>query len=135
MGQAAEVLRNVLFIPREFLALGTLSMVELLERSGYVRVANKPSAEEISAAIATHPDCVDDWLLHSSNQRSSGWYFAKYPLGYEVGLLLGAEKKFVSFHSDATEACALYVKEELQTLENIVRGIPAFHREHVEGSF
>ena len=92
----------------------------LLIVSGYREHRSSITVEKIRDHVTKHPSLIGDWIGYSENKRtSSGWYFsADSPHGPFV---LGrcptsgparTEKTF----SDGTEACAHYIKHELESI-------------------
>lgn len=116
----AEVVLKLIHIPREFHRRGNVSMLHLVEESGYCEVHDQVSTEEIGKALAVEPECVGEWLQESEDQRTSeGWYFMQDDKGrYIVGYYDNVNKlKFYTptKYSDPLEACSNFIKKKAET--------------------
>ncbi len=114
---------------------GHLSMVAILERSGYLRRPDEITEAVLEQYLREHPGLVDSWLLHSMDSHGSAWYFKStigYPDGEETKQLLndpdhvwivgcqptGQAKEF----KDGFRACAVYVKKRAERLRVLSEG-------------
>ena len=129
--QTSDVVEAVCRMAQEHKQQGHLSMVAILEKSGY----SKHSAEITEAALEQylrqHPELVDTWLLHSMDNRASpAWYFKSasgdsnqqearqlledpgqvWIVGRQPG---GQAREF----RDGYRACAVYVKKRAERLK------------------
>jgi hypothetical protein len=97
-----------------------MSPYALMAESGFREHRVAIDVEKIRRHVAAHPKLVGDWMGYSENKRvSSGWYFSAdsadgpYVVGYfPTSDPSKTEKKF----SDEVEACANYIKRELESI-------------------
>ena len=110
------------------------SPCDLLLDSGYLHHGNEITEEMILDHVRAHRDLIADWLAYSINKRvSSGWYFSAevatgpFVVGYSPGHSPG--RASMRQFEDGAEACALYIKCELEGTASSARAIPRA-REH-----
>jgi hypothetical protein len=98
----------------------SMSPHALLTASGYREHCDSITVEKIREHVARHPELVGEWVAYSENKRtSSGWYLAADSAHgpFELGWFptcdpAKSEKTF----TDGVEACALYIKHELESI-------------------
>ena len=91
----------------------------LLEASGYLEHRRAIDVVAIRKHVAAHPELVGRWFGYSDDKRvSSGWYFsADSPQGpFVVGYFPSDPKKPETTYSDGVEACAMFIKHELESI-------------------
>ncbi len=108
---------------RDFYRLGNVSMIGLLESSGYLSCPGVVAEELLERAFAGQPELIDAWVVESQNKRTSeGWYIrgieespggAIWEVGYHPH---GARRTF----SNRARACAFYVKADVEHLRSII---------------
>ncbi len=87
----ADIVEAVCRMALERRRQGHLSMVAILERSGYLRCPGEITEAVLEEYLREHSDLVGSWLLHSMDSRGSTWYFKSasgYPDGEEAKQLL-----------------------------------------------
>ena len=115
-----KMLDNIVFLPRQFNTDRNISVYNLLKRSGYFDFANDISTNDIKNAINKRPDVVEDWLNWSENKRvSQGWFFKNDSEKYIVDYFPYKTNVKRSAISDAYEACAIFIKNEIEDIRNI----------------
>ena len=106
-------------MPKDFRDRGNISMVGLLEESGYLESSDKITEEALEDYFKENNELIEDWLLESMDTRSSpAWYF-KSPTDHTR-----ADNWTVGFYPDGDiykfnegyKACAFYVKRFLEKL-------------------
>ncbi len=133
----SDVVAAVCRMAEERKRQGHLSMVAILEKSGYLRRPEEMTEAVLEGYLRGHPDLVDSWLLHSMDSRGSGWYFKSasgYPQGEEARRLLqdpdhvwivgrqpGRSAREIK---DGFRACAVYVKKRAERLRALSRVAP-----------
>jgi hypothetical protein len=111
-----DVVVKVCFIPADFHRRGDVSVVYLLEESGYDTVRDAITVPILQQHLQGQPSLIDDWAGYSEDKRcSSGWYFddGRYSTGYfssEAGR--SREQVF----TERTQACAEFIKHELESI-------------------
>jgi hypothetical protein len=113
---------NVVRLPRRFAARDDVSMFTLLVESGYLvhHAAIDPAV--IRESLVREVGCVDDWMTYSYNKRTvSGWYCCETEEGgFVVGYAGGTgEKGAPIVYSDRLEACAHFIKNELEEMRRL----------------
>lgn len=114
------IIKKIIFLPIEFGKNGNNeSIYSLLQLIGYFDVYDKITENAILQELINHLDCIEHWLAWSENKRSTdGWFFLKKGSGvYVVGNIglngqVSEKLKFV----DATEACAVFIKKEIESI-------------------
>lgn len=111
-----DLIFKLIRLAREFSQKRTVSINELLQKTGYSKIASHISEKDLYKQLAVHPEFVGDWLEYSQDKRcDDGWYFKlsdkKYLVGY-VGKNRNAETEY----DDKIKACADFVKQELDQI-------------------
>ena len=110
-----ELTQRICQLPRDFLEVGNLSIVDLLRRTGYYDNRELLTTQGIQVYLRSHPGLLDDWIGYSEDKRTSrGWYLERntdskpprYILGY---LPRGEETEFTS----AEVACSEFIIREV----------------------
>jgi hypothetical protein len=116
-------------LPVDFHALGNVSPVDLVVRSGYPAVASQVTADRARRCLAAHPDWVDSWFVWSDDQRSSpAWWLAEksattYEVGYSDPKLERQEPPLV--FDDRVRACAEFMVRAIASIEASRRRVEA----------
>ncbi|MCB0753139.1 MAG: hypothetical protein KDC52_16830, partial [Ignavibacteriae bacterium] len=86
-----EIIRDIIILPCVFNKNQNKSIYYLLEETGYFKVFDRISKENIYNELKKVPEYVNEWLIWSENKRSSsGWYFlVNNNEKYQVGFLQG----------------------------------------------
>ena len=117
---ANDLAEHLIWLPRQYRHLRTVSMCNLVNKTGYFAVHAQVSVDAIREALARHPECIDDWLRHSEDKRTSGWYFMKQgEQSYVVGCVGIPDQNMESTSVDAIEACAEFIKREVESIRCI----------------
>ena len=115
-----DILVDLIRLPRMFNA-GDVSMYELLRQTGYFELHDQISEAAIRQTLDWHPECVDDWISYSEDKRtSSGWFIkqensAKYRVAY---FSCEGDKGLQTSYVDRIEACAAFIKHELEDIRS-----------------
>lgn len=73
-----DVVAKICALPLEFKARGTVSVVQLIDESGYRSTRAALTVEAVWAYLGGRPDLIDAWLAYSEDKRtSSGWYITQ----------------------------------------------------------
>jgi hypothetical protein len=104
-------------------ALGTMSPVELVERSGYRGLRSEVTVERLADCLAQHPDWVSAWLDYSEDKRSSpGWYIEdRDATETRVGYYEGPSSRPPTPFDDKLRACAEFVRLEVDDIAGFGR--------------
>lgn len=111
-----QVVEKVCAIPADFHRQGDVSVVYLLEASGYDVVRDAITVDVIQDHLQTRPGLIDDWSGYSSDKRcSSGWYFddSQFTTGHFSS---EAGRTRMQTFSERTKACAEFIKHELESI-------------------
>jgi len=101
-------------LARDFNAQSTVSIYDLLQKTGYFDHHAAIGEQELATAVASEPDAMDAWLRYSENKRGGdGWYIVVKDGGYVVGHL-GSGDKF-NF-ADRLDAVSFFAKHELEAI-------------------
>jgi hypothetical protein len=73
-----ELIKRIIFLPKEFVDKGNVSIYFLLKESGYFESYEYVNEANIYNALITNQECISYWIELSENKRtSSGWYLIK----------------------------------------------------------
>ncbi len=106
---------------------GDISIVALLEESGYRAISNEIPEQAIESFLRTHPDLVDSWHHYSMDQRCSPSWYIQEPsenssIGNEwiVGFMPGNDdnRKEIFKFNDGFQACAFFIKKFFNQILN-----------------
>jgi len=111
-----DVVVKVCSIPADFHRRGDVSVVYLLEESGYDAIRDAITVPILQQHLQAQPSLIDDWAGYSEDKRcSSGWYFDDtcYSTGY-FSAEAGQSREQV--FAERTQACAEFIKHELASI-------------------
>jgi hypothetical protein len=96
-------------------------MFSLLEETGYFELHDQVSVRDIGNALARDPECVQEWMQESEDQRcSAAWYFVRNDEGcYEVGYLdVKSDPNITNRvqYENAIDACAAYIMHNIENM-------------------
>jgi hypothetical protein len=114
-----SIIKNIIFLPKQF-STGNDSVYFLLKESGYFELYNQISERDIFEILIQYLECIDQWLIFSSDKRcNSGFYFTQNDSGkYIVGYLSIEGNKKTTEYLDKFEACAAFIKQEVEEIRN-----------------
>jgi hypothetical protein len=108
------VLKNICRMPIDFERLGDVSMIHLLEESGYIESRNDITEDNIIGYLKEDKDIVDAWIRHSEDQRCTpSWYFNGQTVGY---LNSSGQSEKENYYDDPLKGCASYIKLMMEDL-------------------
>jgi hypothetical protein len=92
-----------------------VSVVSLVDESGYRDAPTALKVEAVAAYLAQHPALVDAWIGYSEDKRvSSGWYVVASPgERFEVGYYPKGE---TLYFEDRDRACAEFIVREVRSI-------------------
>lgn len=114
-----DMLAQIVTLPQTFHSLGNVSIFALLKATGYFRLYDQISEEDIRAALLRCPECVKEWMQYAEDKRtSSGWYVTLNDEGcYETGYFTNARLRANRVQYDnAIDACAAFIKHEIEDI-------------------
>jgi hypothetical protein len=114
-----HIIRNIISLPKRS-SEGNDSIYSLLKESGYFELYNQISEADIFAELTQHLEFIEYWLSLSEDKRSSsGWYFKQHDSGnYVVGYFPPKENLKPTEYLDEVEACAVFIKREIEDIRN-----------------
>ena len=110
-----EVVEKVCSIPSDFHTRGDVSVVYLLEESGYDTVRDAVTVPIIQQHLQAHPHLIDVWGDYSGDKRcSSGWFFddSRHTTGHYSS---SAGRSQEQVFSERSQGCAEFIKLELES--------------------
>ena len=114
-----DIILKVINLPHDFYRLKDVSVYRLLQDSGYFIGYNQISNDDILLELKHHNNAINDWINWSTNKRlNNGWYFERTNDGYVVGDHSTGQIAHKQFYNDATEACAAFIKNEIEDIRN-----------------
>ncbi len=124
MSERSPSIEAICRMPEDFRRRGDVSMIKLLEESGYLNAAAQMTEDTLRRYVAAHPDTIDSWAGFSEDERASeGWYLLRpqYPEArgsWVVGFHPSGPRKS---YSSGAEACAAYIKRYVDDLSKYVK--------------
>ena len=120
----SDVISNICSIARDMKMYRNKSMIQLFKESGYLEYTSSIITEEIKQYLADHPDYINDWIIYSSDKRTSeGWYFLQEGSDWIVGYLQETLNDYVRIREEkfnsSFEACAIFIIKEINNLNLI----------------
>ncbi len=115
----AEMVAQIITLPRRFHSLGNVSVFSLLQATGYFGLHDQISEDDIREALHRCPECIQEWVQYSEDKRtSSGWYIMENDEGcYEVGYVSeGGDLQERLVYDNQIDACAAFVKREIENI-------------------
>ena len=114
-----DIAMQIVTMPRRFHSLGNISIFSLLEQTGYFELHDQVSESDIRNALARDPECVQEWMQESEDQRCpAAWYFVLNEEGcYEVGYLdLKSDPNITNRvqYENAIDACAAFIMHNIE---------------------
>ena len=123
-------------IPRTFQIRRDMSIVALLKEMGYLELYDQVSVSDIREALTRDPACVQEWMNYSEDQRCPGWYLCLNDEGlYEVGFFDHNTDPHYNHrvqYESAMDACAVFIKQEIETVRSHVIEDIQKHKKTVE---
>jgi hypothetical protein len=113
----SEVLERIFDLPIVFRLRGQVSLLHLIEETGYLRYREQIDAPLLQTAIRGRHGLIEAWHTYSrEKQEDCGWFFE----GPDDGCYLVGSQRY-SFEGprqirDAGEACAYFIKGELESI-------------------
>jgi hypothetical protein len=108
----SSVVEAVCKLASEFRRRDDISIVTLLQQSGYVESPELVTEESVKAYLRQHPELIDSWAILSDDQRSSGTWYLNAPhaadpnVQWAVGFYPGtASVEYL----DGPTACAAFI--------------------------
>lgn len=113
----ANLIFKLISLVRDFSEIRTISIHELLRQTGYPKVADQITEQDVYKELLAHQRFVNNWLEYSEDKRTDGgWYFIQAGNGkYLVGCVGNASTKETEY-DDKIKACAKFIKQELDVI-------------------
>jgi len=117
-----DTINKIILLPRLFNNLKDVSICELLKETGYFEFYNKITEELIYEKLSQFVECVNEWILYSEDKRTgSGYYIIQEGKYFLIGYFDGKEKLMKKKYTNKIEACAFYIKNEIEEIRLIDR--------------
>jgi len=110
----AVLLDNVCNLVRKYYSVEDVSIYELVKTSGYFEHYAAIRPQDIASQLENDPALITDWMQYSADKRSSdGWFISGADGDCTVGSIFDG-KEIAGQYRSATDACALFIKHELE---------------------
>jgi hypothetical protein len=108
---------KLISLVRDFSQLRTISIYELLQQTGYPKIADQITEQDIYKELLANQSFVNDWLEYSEDKRTDkGWYFKQAGDGkYLVGCV-GNTGTIETVYDDKIKAGSKFIKQELDVI-------------------
>lgn len=114
-----DIINKIILIPHKFNELKNISFYELLKETGYFQVYDKILEKMILKKLSLFPKYIEEWIIYSEDKRTnSGYYIKQEGNNYIVGYLNNKGKSMQKKYSDKIEACASFIKYEIEEIRN-----------------
>lgn len=109
---------KIVGIAEEFSNRHDISIYQLLKNYSYFENYSKISIDDLKNELKKKPELINSWLNYSENKRcKGGWFFVKKNENtYVLGNL---EENFRDVFPDAVDACAIFVKHEIEFIRGL----------------
>lgn len=116
-----ELIKRILFLPKEFHNKRDVSIYSLLKESGYFEFYEYINETNTYNALTANQQCIDDWISWSEDKRSnSGWYLINTENEtFIVGHMASDSQFKTTEYFDRIEACAAFIKHEIEEIRKI----------------
>ena len=117
-----DIVAKICSLPEQLERVNDKSLVQLLKDTGVKKSKEAISVEGLKNYLRNNAGLVENWLLYSMNKRiDEGWYFEKEnKVTYIVGYLFkNTSRKEELKYSDAIQACAIFIHNELADICNV----------------
>jgi hypothetical protein len=102
------VVERLCSIPVDFHEQKNVSVVQLIERSGYLEAPGVLTVENLKTFLEKHPSLIDKWIQWSEDQRSyPAWVFGRGTVGYYLYWFPANGEDYV--FGDGPQACAEFI--------------------------
>jgi len=110
-----DVVARICGLPAQFKAHGTVSVLQLVDESGYRANPGSLTADAVSVYLREHPELIEAWLAYSEDKRtSSGWYVIQLSGDiFEIGDHPNGERLSVTGRAPA---CAEFIVREVRSI-------------------
>ena len=110
-----NLVADICKIPARLEERGEVSVVTLLDESGYRSAPTDLNVEAVVAYLERHPPLIDAWIGYSTDKRvSSGWYIVEDSgERFVVGWYPQGER---FFFEDRYRACAEFIVREVRSI-------------------
>jgi hypothetical protein len=116
-----DIVEQIVLMPRTLKAQN-LSERAFLTNIGYFQEHEKVSEKQIDLKLKQFPDCIDEWIQYSEDQRSDqGYLIMKNGLRWDVKFWSSRDKTLNTSKTftDKVEACAYFIKKEIEHIRKL----------------
>jgi hypothetical protein len=89
-----DLVTRICRLPVAFNSCGDVSVIQLLDESGYLASPTSLTVDAVSTVLSRSPELTDAWLSYAEDKRmSSGWYVTQREAeSFEIGCHAGGER-------------------------------------------
>jgi len=121
-----EVFQTLVQFPRYFYAGRSRSFIDVYNDTKYFELHESITVPRLYEALKQDPKCVEEWALRSGDKRTTtGWYFNIEADASEIGFWDGHGIVKKQRFDDRFEACAEFIKKELEDVRNWYKPPPS----------
>jgi hypothetical protein len=115
-----EVIKKIIQIPLKTKENKNLSLYQIFNDTNYGKYSKNINIENIKKVLLENNFLIDHWFNYSSDKRTKNGYFLREENDiYEIGYLNNNEIEIIRTYNSELEACANFIKSELEYLENM----------------
>ena len=120
MNTINDVVVGIIQLAKKIAESSNSTTHSLLKETGYFDIHAQISVAAIQAELRLHPSCISDWVQFSEDKRTTdGWYLKQDGANYEVGFCsLSKKDTLPEKYTDKIEACAAFIKHEIEAIRN-----------------
>jgi hypothetical protein len=110
-----DVVARICELPIQFKGRGTVSVIQLVDESGYRAAAGSLTVDAVLTYLREHPHLIEAWLGYSEDKRtSSGWYVTERSSdNFEIGYHPRGERISIAGRAPA---CAEFIVREIRSI-------------------
>jgi hypothetical protein len=110
-----DLIARICALPVQFKARGDVSVLQLVEESGYRNAPSELVAELVVRHLSEHPELIEAWFGYSEDKRtSSGWYLVQRSGDtFEIGYFPKGEQMLIKGRA---QACAEFIVREVREI-------------------
>jgi|WetSurMetagenome_2_1015567.scaffolds.fasta_scaffold163639_2 hypothetical protein len=117
-----DIAKQIVFMVRKYNERRNISEIDVLKETGYYQVHDSISEKQIYLALTQFPECIDEWIQFSEDQRSDQYYYIlQKDRKYIVGFWSSRDETLntIKTFTDKVEACANFIFSEIEYVRTL----------------
>jgi hypothetical protein len=117
-----DIVKQIILMPRTFHDRRNISELDLLKEIGYFQEYHKVTEKQIFLKLIQFPECIDEWIQHSEDQRSDQHYLIiKRGLKWSVEFWSSRDKTLNTRKTffNKVKACSYFIKKYVEHIRKL----------------